>query len=59
MDLERFLNQQNIDRYLKLLSLISDERQRRQVMNLLEEERLTAVELDRTTHCAAQPEAAA
>ena len=58
MDLELFLNQQNISRYLKLLGLISDERQRRQVMNLLEEEKLKAAELKRTMDGAERPKAA-
>ncbi len=38
MDLERYFNQQNIARYRKLLELVSDQTQRRQIMNLLEEE---------------------
>ena len=58
MDLELFLNQQNISRYLKLLGLISDERQRSQVMNLLEEEKLKAAELQRTMDGVERPKAA-
>ena len=38
MTLERFFNQQNIERYRKLLDIVSDQTQRRQIMNLLEEE---------------------
>jgi hypothetical protein len=44
--IERFLTQQNIDRYLKLLDIASDGIQRRQIENLLEEERYRAMELD-------------
>jgi hypothetical protein len=58
MGLERFLNQQNIDRYLRLLDFISDEAQRRQVLNLLEEEKEKARELQQTAHHADQPDAA-
>jgi hypothetical protein len=47
MGLECFLNQQNITRYLKLLKVISDERQRRQIINLLEDEKLKQEELQR------------
>jgi hypothetical protein len=45
MGMQRFLNQQNIERYLKLLGVVSDEAQRRQVENLLEEEKGKAAEL--------------
>ena len=38
MTLERFFNQQKIERYRKLLDIVSDQTQRRQIMNLLEEE---------------------
>lgn len=44
--MERFLNQQNIERYLKLLDVVSDEAQRRQVENLLEEEKGKTAELN-------------
>ena len=53
MDLECFLNQQNITRYLKLLKVISDERQRRQIINLLEDEKLKQEELQRAKVLAA------
>ncbi len=39
--IERFLNQQNIQRYRRLLNVVSDATQRRQIINLLEEEVLT------------------
>jgi hypothetical protein len=58
MDLERFFNQQNIHRYLRLLDIVSDEAQRRQVLNLLEEEREKARELQQTGRRADQSEAA-
>ena len=45
MGLERFLNQQNIERYSKLLDIVSDEIQRRQIKNLLAEEEDKANEL--------------
>lgn len=45
MHLELFLNRQNIDRYMTLLSFISDETQRRQIQNLLEDERAKTREL--------------
>ncbi len=45
MELARFINQQNIERYLKLLEFVSDETQRRQITNLLEEERDVASDL--------------
>ena len=45
MNLELFLNRQNIDRYVTLLSIISDQTQRRQIQNLLEEERAKTREL--------------
>jgi rubrerythrin len=44
-DLKRFLNQQNIERYSKLLDIASDETQRRQIQNLLAEEQDKAREL--------------
>lgn len=45
MELAHFLNQQNIERFVKLLEFVSDETQRRQITNLLEEERERAREL--------------
>jgi len=45
MNLELFINQQNIDRYMRLLDVISDETQRRQIQNLLEEERAKMLDL--------------
>jgi hypothetical protein len=38
MDSERYFNQQIIERYRKLLEIVSDRTQRRQIMNLLEDE---------------------
>jgi len=38
VDLERYFNQQNIARYRKLLEVVSDQTQRRQIVNLIEEE---------------------
>jgi hypothetical protein len=40
MDINRFLNRQSIERYTKLLKMVSDETQRRQISNLLKEEEL-------------------
>jgi hypothetical protein len=45
MDIERFLNEQNIRRYRKLLDIADDEIQRRQIENLLAEEEEIAREL--------------
>jgi hypothetical protein len=45
MHLELYLSRQNIDRYLNLLRVASDRTQRRQIQNLLEEEREKAQEL--------------
>ena len=58
MDLELFLSQQNIDRYLNLLRIVSDETQRRQIQNLLEEEREKEQELQRALRRNDQPVAA-
>jgi hypothetical protein len=38
MQLERFLNRQNIERYRRLLDVVCNETQRRQILCLLEEE---------------------
>src|SRR5262249_31956610 len=53
MDLELFLCQQDIDRYIDLLKVVSDGTQRRQIQNLLEEEREKAQELQRGVRRAA------
>jgi hypothetical protein len=45
MNMERFLNQQNIKRYQKLLSLVSDETHRRQILSMLKEEELVSEDL--------------
>ncbi len=49
MDLELYLNKQSIDRYVRLLSVISDETQRRQIQNLLEDERAKVLDLQTAT----------
>ncbi len=36
--MDRFLRQQNLERYRKLLENLSDDIQRRQILNLLKEE---------------------
>jgi hypothetical protein len=43
--MRRFLNQQNINRYFKLLHISSDDTQRRQLRNLLEDEAEEAAQL--------------
>jgi hypothetical protein len=48
MDSERYFNQQIIERYRKLLEIISDRTQRRQIMNLLEDEEDKARDLGRS-----------
>jgi hypothetical protein len=47
MQLERFLNRQNIERYRRLLDVVCDETQRRQILGLLEEEEEKTRELQR------------
>ena len=58
MDLARFLNQQNVERYRKLLERVTDATQRRQIVNLLEEEQQTASELQAIVNRLERPEAA-
>ena len=58
MDLARFLNQQNVERYRKLLERVTDATQRRQIVNLLEEEQQTASVLQAIVHRLERPEAA-
>jgi hypothetical protein len=58
MDLARFLNQQNVERYRRLLDLVTDATQRRQIINLLEEEQQTASELQAIVNQLQRPEAA-
>ena len=48
MDSERYFNQQIIERYRKLLEIVSDRTQRRQIMNLLEDEEDKARDLRRS-----------
>jgi hypothetical protein len=58
MTLERFFNQQNIERYRKLLDIVSDQTQRRQIINLLEEEEDKARYLKPSEYSPALSEAA-
>jgi rubrerythrin len=58
MDLARFLNQQNVERYLRLLERATDATQRRQIINLLEEEQEKANELQAIGNRIERPEAA-
>jgi hypothetical protein len=48
MDSERYFNQQIIERYRKLLEIVSDRTQRRQIMNLLEDEEDKARDMRRS-----------
>ena len=50
MDSERYFNQQIIERYRKLLDIVSDQTQRRQIMNLIEEEEDKAKDLRRSRY---------
>jgi rubrerythrin len=58
MELARFLNQQNVERYLRLLERATDATQRRQIINLLEEEQEKANELQSLGNQLERPEAA-
>jgi hypothetical protein len=58
MDSARFLNQQNVERYRRLLELATDATQRRQIINLLEEEQEKTRELQAARQRAERPEAA-
>ena len=58
MDLARFLNQQNVERYLRLLERATDATQRRQIINLLEDEQEKASELQAIGNLIERPEAA-
>ncbi len=58
MDLARFLNQQNVERYRRLLERATDATQRRQIINLLEEEQDKANELQAIENQIERPEAA-
>jgi rubrerythrin len=58
MKLARFLNQQNVERYLRLLERATDATQRRQIINLLEEEQEKANELQAIGNQIERPEAA-
>ena len=50
MDSECYFNQQIIERYRKLLDIVSDQTQRRQIMNLIEEEEDKAKDLGRSRY---------
>ena len=58
MDLARFLYQQNVERYRRLLERATDATQRRQIINLLEEEQEKANELQAIGNRIERPEAA-
>lgn len=58
MDLARFLSQQNVERYRKLLEQVTDATQRRQIINLMEEEQHTANELQAIVNQLQRPAAA-
>jgi hypothetical protein len=58
MDSARFLYQQNIERYRRLLERATDATQRRQIINLLEEEQEKVNELQVIRNQMARPEAA-
>ncbi len=58
MDSAHFLNQQNVERYQRLLEHVTDPTQRRQIINLLEEEQETANELQAILDQLKRPEAA-
>jgi hypothetical protein len=48
VNIKRFLNLQNIQRYHRLLNVAYDEKQRQQILNLLEEEMLNQEELSKS-----------
>jgi hypothetical protein len=58
MDSARFFYQQNVDRYRRLLERATDATQRRQIINLLEEEQEKVNELQVIRNQMARPEAA-
>lgn len=58
MDSARFLYQQNVERYRRLLERATDATQRRQIINLLEEEQEKVNELQVIRNQMARPEAA-
>jgi rubrerythrin len=58
MDSARFFYQQNVERYRRLLERATDATQRRQIINLLEDEQDKANELQAIRNQMARPEAA-
>ena len=58
MDSARFIYQQNVERYRRLLERATDATQRRQIINLLEDEQDKANELQAIRNQMARPEAA-
>jgi rubrerythrin len=58
MDSARFFYQQNVERYRTLLERATDATQRRQIINLLEEEQEKVNELQTPGNKIARPEAA-
>jgi hypothetical protein len=58
MDSARFFCQQNVERYRRLLERATDATQRRQIINLLEEEQEKVNELQVIRNQMARPEAA-
>ena len=58
MDSARFFYQQNVERYRRLLERATDATQRRQIINLLEDEQDKANELLTVGNQMARPEAA-
>ncbi len=47
--MDRFLRQENLERYRKLLENLSDDIQRRQILNLLKEEEALGQEAEMST----------
>jgi len=58
MDSARFFYQQNVERYRRLLERATDATQRRQIINLLEEEQDKVNEFQVIRNQMARPEAA-
>ena len=58
MDSARFFYQQNVERYRRLLERATDATQRRQIINLLEDEQDKANELQTGGNLTVRPQAA-
>jgi len=56
MKIDDFIHKQNIERYRKLLKIASDQIQRRQIENLLEEELQSFIESKWDSRTLAQPD---